>query len=31
MIIEKNMHGVLSVENTKEGATFTITMEKVNG
>ncbi len=30
MIIEKNMNGVLSVENTKEGATFSISMEKAN-
>ncbi len=30
MIIEKNMNGILSVENTKEGATFSITMEKEN-
>jgi len=28
MIIEKNMNGVLSVENTKEGASFSIMMEK---
>ena len=30
MIIEKNMNGILSVENTKEGATFSITMEKTD-
>ncbi len=30
MIIEKNMNGILSVENDKEGATFSITMEKEN-
>jgi hypothetical protein len=30
MIIEKNMNGVLSVENNKEGATFSITMEKAD-
>jgi len=30
MIIEKNMHGVLSVENNQEGATFNITMEKAD-
>jgi C4-dicarboxylate-specific signal transduction histidine kinase len=30
MIIEKNMNGILSVENTKEGATFSITMEKAD-
>ena len=30
MIIEKNMNGTLSVENTQEGAAFTITMEKVH-
>jgi len=30
MIIEKNMNGILSVENSKEGATFSITMEKTN-
>ena len=30
MIIEKNMNGVLSVENDKEGATFSITMEKAD-
>jgi len=31
MIIEKNMGGTLSVENTNEGAVFKITMERVNG
>ncbi len=30
MIIEKNMHGILSVENTNEGALFSITMEKAD-
>jgi len=30
MIIEKNMNGTLSVGNTKEGATFSITMEKAD-
>lgn len=30
MIIEKNMNGILSVENDSEGATFSITMEKEN-
>jgi signal transduction histidine kinase len=30
MIIEKNMNGTLSVENDKHGATFSITMEKVD-
>jgi C4-dicarboxylate-specific signal transduction histidine kinase len=30
MIIEKNMNGILSVENSKEGATFSITMEKTD-
>jgi len=30
MIIEKNMNGILSVENAKEGAVFSITMEKTN-
>jgi len=30
MIIEKNMNGTLSAENTQEGAAFTITMEKVH-
>ncbi len=30
MIIEKNMNGILSVENNQEGATFSITMEKAN-
>ena len=30
MIIEKNMNGLLSVENTKSGAMFNITMEKAN-
>ena len=30
MIIEKNMNGILSVENDQEGATFNITMEKEN-
>ncbi len=31
MIIEKNMGGVLSVENGKEGASFSISMEKADG
>jgi C4-dicarboxylate-specific signal transduction histidine kinase len=31
MIIEKNMGGTLSVLNTKEGASFSITMEKIDG
>lgn len=30
MIIEKNMNGILSVENAKEGAVFSITMEKTD-
>jgi len=30
MIIEKNMNGILSVENSNEGAIFSITMEKTN-
>lgn len=30
MIIEKNMNGILSVENAKDGAVFSITMEKTN-
>jgi len=30
MIIEKNMGGTLSVQNTKKGASFSITMEKIN-
>ena len=30
MIIEKNMNGLLSVENTKSGAMFNIIMEKAN-
>jgi C4-dicarboxylate-specific signal transduction histidine kinase len=30
MIIEKNMNGILSVENTNDGALFNITMEKAN-
>ncbi len=30
MIIEKNMNGILSMENDKEGATFSISMEKEN-
>ena len=30
MIIEKNMHGILSVENSKAGAIFSITMEKAD-
>jgi len=30
MIIEKNMNGILSVENTNKGATFSITMEKAD-
>ena len=30
MIIEKNMNGVLRVDNTKEGVTFSITMEKAD-
>ncbi len=30
MIIEKNMNGILSAENSKEGATFSISMEKAN-
>ncbi len=31
MIIEKNMGGTLSVQNTKEGASFNIIMEKIDG
>jgi C4-dicarboxylate-specific signal transduction histidine kinase len=30
MIIEKNMHGLLSVENGEQGAIFSITMERAN-
>ena len=30
MIIEKNMNGILSMENTTKGATFSITMEKAD-
>ncbi len=30
MIIEKNMNGILSVKNANKGATFSITMEKVD-
>ena len=30
MIIEKNMNGILSVENAKHGATFSIRMEKTD-
>jgi len=31
MIIEKNMGGILSVQNTDKGAAFSITMEKADG
>ena len=30
MIIEKNMNGILSVENNQAGAAFSITMEKAD-